>query len=1389
MSCRGRFARLLPGLLPGLLLGILPACSAAHRVSTSSGRGAAPAFAARAVLTVHLGHSDQVRGATELADGRILSWSEDGTLRLWCPNTWRVLAIMEGHEEEIEGVEILSDGRILSWSADGTLRTWDGATGQAIAVWAGGEGAVRGVSALPDGRILSWSKDGSIRIRDAVTGEPVAVLRGHTRDVSTVDVRPDGRLLSRSWDGSIRLWDADTGAELSVLRGDSEGLQGTAEFADGRLLSWSADGQVRTWELATGRMTSSFSVGSRRKKIHDVLALPDGRVLTAHHDGTLRIWDSDSGKQLRVLGEPERLHVDDEGRVRRPGTMDARVLADGRILSWSSNGDLALWDGTTDQPLAVMDGHDGAVMDPLVLADGRILSWSEDGTLRLWDGVTGRALAVLEGHGEIVTGATVLDDGRILSMARGGTLRLWDGATGRALAVMEGKWWVVGGATLIGDGRILAWGSRDLCVWDGEDGERIAVLGHEAAGPRHVARLPGKRLLSVSWDGALRLRDGTTGRHLGDLGWHLPRLIGDPMPSTLADGRVLAWENASVLRFWDGSTERPPPRFTGTLRLLDGNAARTSTVAPAVPGRVLGARFLPDDRLLSWSEDHVLRIWDETSGQLLGDLVGHTDEVVGALPLSDQRLLSWSEDGTARLWNPTSGECIAVMEEGWRGAKRVSPLEDGRYLIKSSIRHRIWNGRPDAVPERVDVTAGRSNIGESILPGGRILSWSWDGPLWIHDVNGGDTLVLQGHTAYVMGATGLTGDRILSWSADGTLRVWDAVTGETRAVMRGHLGGVLGAEALDEGILVSWSFDGTLRYWNLDTGELLATTLSTETGEWAVVTPDGRFDAPGGFRGMHFVVDHREVIELDQLWERFYEPNLLAKVLGYSDEPLRDIDGLDEVELWPDVEIRGGGARLAVQLTNRGGGLGKVTVRLNGTEVLADARMTRGNRVAKDAAAATLEIDLADHPKLRPGEENRIEVIAYNGDESIASRGANRVFVASGVAADDRPDLHAVVAGVSDYEGDQIDLSYAAKDAGDFAAALGLAAVPGELFEEVEIQVLSTGEGDRSPTRANLARAIGDLRGTDPSDVVVIFLAGHGVQDPSAEDSYLFLTRDAASTAGLADTALQERWTVSSQQLHEWLKEVPAGKIVLILDTCAAEAAAESLSKPRNLSGSQIRAIDRLKRASGVHILMGSAADSVSYEASRYGQGLLTYSLLEGMRGGGLAEQGLVDVRTLFDHAQQRVGELARGIGGVQEPVVAAPRGQTFAIGQLDEQRRRQIPLQLARPMISAPSFLRYPEGVDDLDLGDRLVEALVERQYGAARGAEEVVFVDARDVAGGCAPSGFYRVDEGAVVLDLRLVRDGSTVFTGEVAGRETELESLVAQLVEAVVGACSPD
>ena len=109
-----------------------------------------------------LNHEGPVRGADYSPDlKRILSWSDDKTLRLWDAATGAAIGEPLRHEGPVNGALYSPDGRrILSWSSDQTLRQWDAATGAAIGEPLRHEDGVYGAGYSPDGkRILSWSRE------------------------------------------------------------------------------------------------------------------------------------------------------------------------------------------------------------------------------------------------------------------------------------------------------------------------------------------------------------------------------------------------------------------------------------------------------------------------------------------------------------------------------------------------------------------------------------------------------------------------------------------------------------------------------------------------------------------------------------------------------------------------------------------------------------------------------------------------------------------------------------------------------------------------------------------------------------------------------------------------------------------------------------------------------------------------------------------------------------------------------------------------------------------------------------------------------------------------------------------------------------------------------
>jgi hypothetical protein len=299
-----------------------------------------------------------------------------------------------------------------------------------------------------------------------------------------------------------------------------------------------------------------------------------------------------------------------------------------------------------------------------------------------------------------------------------------------------------------------------------------------------------------------------------------------------------------------------------------------------------------------------------------------------------------------------------------------------------------------------------------------------------------------------------------------------------------------------------------------------------------------------------------------------------------------------------------------------------------------------------------------------------------------------------------------------------------------------------------------------------------------PEDLVVIYLAGHGVTYGGQDGDFFFLCSD-AHTAQLADPGLRASTAISSAQLTSLVNQIPALKQVLVLDTCAAGRFIDKLTEKRNVSSTQIRALDRLKDRTGMYVLAGCAADRVSYEATRYGQGLLTYSILLGMRGAALREGEFVDVSRLFDFTTDKVPELARDIGGIQRPLTAVPRsGASFDIGQVSYEDKSAIPLQPVRPVLIRSNFQDELRFRDSLGLS-KAVNALLREE--SARGGDAVVlYVESDEFPGAYELVGRYRTTGSQASVFALLLQGERDVARIEITGSPDDVPQLAQRLVE---------
>lgn len=336
------------------------------------------------------GHTGQIVKLAWSPDGaRIVTASQDKTVRIWNASNGAELLVLRGHEDKIMSVAWSHDGqRIASASKDKTVRVWNVDGNGEPLILRGHQHWVYAVSFSRDNRTLFTSSlDRTVRSWDIDAVVTPVVLRGHEDLVGFFVFSPDGqRIATSSSDQTIRVWNADGHGNRLVFRGHTAQLGTLSWSPDGtRIVSSSMDGTARIWFVEESRPPIVLQ-GRKGPLAHTTWSSDGQHIVTAAYAGHLQLWSAD-GNELAMM---QTFAVDPRA------SMIAQFDPSGSVVAVhdSEHAFLRLW--YLDQPdkLVTLGSHDGGIGQAEWSPDGSRILTQCQGVVRVWD-VHGRQAPVV----------------------------------------------------------------------------------------------------------------------------------------------------------------------------------------------------------------------------------------------------------------------------------------------------------------------------------------------------------------------------------------------------------------------------------------------------------------------------------------------------------------------------------------------------------------------------------------------------------------------------------------------------------------------------------------------------------------------------------------------------------------------------------------------------------------------------------------------------------------------------------------------------------------------------------------------------------------------------------------------------------------------------------
>ncbi len=544
-----------------------------------------------------IGHKGIVYSIAFDSQGTFLaSASQDGTIRIWDPETGKELFALQQSGGPVREVAFSPSQKVLGFRAnDSRVRLWNYEARKYVGTLDGSGIAIWSFAFSPDGRTMATGMDdNSVWMWDLATFRITKKLSGPDSPVKCVLYSPSGLILAcGDLKSTIQLFDPKTGTSLPTIKGHRGSLESIAFSPNGRVLA-SSEGygsenySIRLWDVATGRLMKELIGHS--SWVSSIAFSPNGEYLASGSwDTTIGVWDVSTGRERRPFQghrAPIRfLNASADGRHLVSGGEDQKIILwdmKERTERWQIKSGQrimtdAFWLRRSDKVVSFGEDRTIRVFSPgerkellkislqeetlcrAVDEKDDVVLWSTKRGIVVWDVRERRETLRLRFSSPKETAYLAVAFGKIACFDGGPTLSVWNRDTGQKLAELgtEREQGNVTGCFL-DRSLLVSAGENRVVLWDLEKKKVRREVALERQEPLAFAVFSrdGRLLSSYDRNGVIRLYEVASGEEIAT--WQVPSLV--KAMTFSADGKILATggEGDFLTFLWDvtDSTER-----------------------------------------------------------------------------------------------------------------------------------------------------------------------------------------------------------------------------------------------------------------------------------------------------------------------------------------------------------------------------------------------------------------------------------------------------------------------------------------------------------------------------------------------------------------------------------------------------------------------------------------------------------------------------------------------------------------------------------------------------------------------------------------------------------------------------------------------------------------